>query len=351
MNDPQTTEQPHVYIIVLNWNGWRDTIECLESIFKLDYPSFTVVVCDNNSSDESMENMENWARGNVVATGSSPDLLRLVEPPYPKPIQFVSVPASGGAKSPSAPDCRFVLIQTGANLGFAGGNNVGIRYALAHGHHGYVWLLNNDTVIEPSSLSALVQMAEGDPKLGICGSLLCDYAAPHAVQSIGRRYSCWTGRTRAFRQLNDAETGVADTRGYIVEGASMMISGRFLEKVGLLEESYFLFFEELDWMTRAAPAFSFGYSSASVVYHKTGASIGSAIARTSRSSLSDFYQARNRLVFTRRHHPWFTPFVLIAAFISALQRVMIRRPRNAGAIVRGALASFSPTRSKGQVIG
>lgn len=339
--------QPHVYIVILNWNGWRDTVECLESVFKLDYPSFTVVVCDNASSDGSMTKIQDWADGRVAAECSSADLTRLIEPPAPKPLRFIVAAAREAQSDPAA---RLVLIQTGSNLGFAGGNNVGIRYALARGHRGYVWLLNNDTLIEPDSLSALVQMAQTDSMLGICGSLLRDYAAPHDIQTTGRRYSPWSGRTSAFKERTDAASAGPGRSGYIVEGASMLVSGEFLERVGLLEESYFLFFEELDWMTRADSIFHFGYSPASVVYHKTGASIGSAIARTSRSPLSEFYQTRNRLVFTRRHHPWFFLCVLLAVSFSAVQRIFIGKPANAGAILRGALASLSPARSKGQAL-
>jgi GT2 family glycosyltransferase len=343
-----STPQPHVYIVILNWNGWRDTIECLDSVFRVKYPDFTVIVCDNDSSDGSMEKIQDWAHGNTLSSATSRDLQVLIDPPCPKPVAYVALTASEISSVKPSPDVRLVLIQTGSNLGFAGGNNVGVRYALAQGHCDYVWLLNNDTVIEPGSLTALVLKSKFDPMLGICGSLLRDYAVPHEIQTTGRKYSPWSGRTSAFRQSAGAPGKAPDNRGYVVEGASMLVSGRFLEKTGLLEESYFLFFEELDWMKRGSPAFHFGYAPESVVYHKTGASIGSAIARTSRSALSDFYQTRNRLVFTRRHYPWFLPSVMVAVVASALQRILIGKPKNAGSILRGALASLSRTRSKGQ---
>jgi GT2 family glycosyltransferase len=348
--NPQPANQPHVYIVVLNWNGWRDTIECLESVFRMDYPRFTVIVCDNASTDGSLENIQDWARGNVMASCSSPDLARLVMPPILKPIAFFSLSAPEGARTQPSPDVRLVLIQTGANLGFAGGNNVGIRYALSHGHRDYVWLLNNDTVVDPHSLSALVRMAQADQMLGICGSLLRNYTSPHDVQSVGRRYSPWSGRTRPFQELATAkeDATVSGRPGYIVEGASMLVSGKFLDRVGLLEESYFLFFEELDWITRALPVFHFGYSPASIVYHKVGTSIGSSTTRTSRSVLSDFYQARNRLVFTGRHYPGFFLSVLAAVGAGALQRIVIGKPKNAVAILRGAIASFKHARVPGQ---
>jgi hypothetical protein len=289
-----------------------------------------------------MEKIEDWARGRAAASCSSADLARLVLPPIPKPIPYDFVPPSGtGAVNPS-PDARLVLIQTGANLGFAGGNNVGIRYALSRDDCDYIWLLNNDTVVEPDSLSAMVQMAEGDAKLGICGSQIRIYDPPHAIQTMGgRRYIRWSGRTTPLRQFTTPRVSTASGAPDYIEGASMLISRECLEAIGLLEEGYFLYYEELDLAVRAQRSFRLGYSPASIVYHKEGASIGSANVRARRSALSDFYQARNRIVFTRRHHPWFLPSVLAATGLSALQRLMIGRPKNSSAILRGMLASFS----------
>jgi GT2 family glycosyltransferase len=333
--------RPHVYVVILNWNGWRDTIECLESVFRLDHAQLSVVLCDNASSDGSMEKIEGWANGHTPASCNVPDLEHLILPPIPKPIAFESISALGIATN-SSPGARLVLIQTGANLGFAGGNNVGIRYALACGDCDYVWLLNNDTVVEPDSLSAMVKIVEADAKLGICGSQLRSYAPPHEVQTMGgRRYSRWSGRTRPLQSPDTPQVSTSLGAPDYVEGASMLISRRYLETVGLLEESYFLYCEELDLAARARPAFHFGFASESIVYHKEGASIGSAQGRANRSTLSEFYQARNRIVFSRRYYPFFFPFVLAATGLSALQRLMIGKPGNAVAILRGALASLS----------
>jgi GT2 family glycosyltransferase len=350
MSELQVYGQARVYVILLNWNRWQDTIECLESVFRLSYPRFTVIVCDNASTDGSMEKIEGWAKGFIAASCDSPDLARLTVPSIPKPIGFDYFLFSGEAATSLTSGSRLLLIQTGANLGFAGGNNIGIRYALARGDCDYVWLLNNDTVVEPDSLSAMVRMAEANPKLGICGSQLRGYAPPHEIQTMGgRRYSRWSGRTRPQRALTTPQVSTASGAPDYVEGASMLISRRCLEAVGLLEESYFLYYEELDLTARARSAFHFGYSPESIVYHKEGASIGSAHIRSNRSVLSDFYQARNRIVFSRRYHPWFLPSVLTATALGALQRLMIGRPQNAGAVLRGMFASFSRTRCRGKV--
>lgn len=350
MSNNLTKIHPHVCIVLLNWNRWRDTIECLESVFRLDYPRFTVIVCDNASTDGSFEAIEGWARGDVTAAVREPGLLRLMQPAVPKPLRVLKPDCERIADSAARGLPSLVLIQTGSNLGFAGGNNVGIRYALKRGDCDYIWLLNNDTVVEPDALSKIVEAAEEDPQLGICGSMIRAYASPHEILTAGgRKYNRWTGRTRTIQDVATPSTSKPSEPDYI-EGASMLVSQRFLQETGLLEERYFLYFEELDWAARARPRFHLGYCPTSIVYHKEGRSIGSALDRESRSTLSEFYLTRNRLVFTRRYHPWCVLSVLAAIAASALQRLLIGMPKSAAAILQGAFASFDCAKSQGQVI-
>lgn len=124
-----------VYVIILNWNGWEDTIECLESVFRNIYPSYTVIVCDNGSHDGSLERIKLWAEGKLDVLVPSHNPLRpLSYPPVIKPIPYIEYyredAEKGGINDGKIP---LVLIQTGGNLGFAGGNNVGLRYILARG--------------------------------------------------------------------------------------------------------------------------------------------------------------------------------------------------------------------------
>jgi GT2 family glycosyltransferase len=333
--------QSHVYVILLNWNGWQDTLECLESVYRLQYPRFVVIVCDNASSDGSIEKIEDWAKGKIISSCEAPDLRRLVRPPISKPIALNVISSLDRAANDSA-DAGLILIQTGGNLGFAGGNNVGIRYALAQNDCDYVWLLNNDTVVEPDSLSTMVQMADADPWLGICGSQLRNYHFPHDVQTMGgRRYSRWSGRTRPLREIGTPRISTEPGSPDYVEGASMLISRRCLETIGLLRESYFLYCEEIDLVARAQSRFRFGYAPESIVYHKEGASTGSSHRRANRSTVSDFYQARSRIDFVRLYHPWFLPSVVAAVIFGALQRVAIGKPGNAGAMLKGVFASLT----------
>lgn len=155
---------PKVYIIILNYNGWYDTIECLESVLRNDYTNYQVIVLDNNSPNNSMEYIRAWADGKIDVWVKPDNPLRhLSFSPLPKPIPYVCYTREDAEKGgiseieENARDKGFngittnyplIFIQTGENLGFAGGNNVGVRYALAKDDFDSVILLNNDTVIK-----------------------------------------------------------------------------------------------------------------------------------------------------------------------------------------------------------
>jgi GT2 family glycosyltransferase len=344
---PSHSTTGRVYIIVLNWNGWRDTIECLESVLRLDYPDYKVVVCDNGSSDGSLDQIRHWARGEIIAEARGPSLAALTSPPVPKPIELVEVNLAGASMDGKKSAARLLLIQTGANLGFAGGNNVGLRYALNRWDCDFAWVLNNDTVVRPDALSHLVRRMRERPDAGICGSTLLYYDDPTKVQACGGSiYNKWVargghiGRFADVRHLGTARWCAADPReverklAYVV-GASMLVRRSFLEHIGLMDESYFLTFEEIDWATRGKGRFKLAYAPLSIVYHREGAATGSHRTTLGQSAIVEFYSNRNRVLFTRKHYPFALPSVLCAIGLSAFHRVLHRRWRNFGAVARG----------------
>jgi len=316
------------YIILLNWNGWRDTVECLESLFRLGDDNFRVIVCDNASSDDSLKQIKAWAEGRVAVDARNEELERFSSPPVKKPVAYCEL--AGGSVSPceSIPNARLILIQTGANLGFAGGSNVGLRFALKDPDCRFCWVLNSDTVVAQDALAALRRTVEQDPHIGICGSLTLSYYSPKEVQALGgKSYSYWTSRVRTLPpttidRLTDGKQSID-----FVNGASMFVTRGFLESVGLMEESYFLYFEELDWAMRAKGRFLLGYAPASVVYHKEGAQAGSSLDRTKRSLLCEKYLSRNRVLFTRRFVPWALPSVLVTVVLAAAYRLLCGNPK------------------------
>jgi GT2 family glycosyltransferase len=310
------------YVIVLNWNGWKDTIECLESVFRLDYPDLRVVVCDNASEDGSLQKINQWARGELLAESFNKSLSRLSAPAIPKPIPVQELTRHQAESGAATYRSRLVLIQTGANVGFAAGNNVGLRYALGDPESAFFWLLNNDVVVETGSLAAMVKLMDEMPDIGICGSLNISYHHPDEVQvQGGRLYTRWTGRVKTPPSLKVGKLTSCPARMDFVNGASMLASRAFLEQVGLMEESYFLYFEELDWAMRARGKFKLGYSRESVIYHKEGAAIGTNRDRMKRSLLSEKYLSRNRIIFTKWFFPWALPSVFASTFLAALHRL------------------------------
>lgn len=342
-----------VAAVVLNWRGWPDTVECLESVYRTHPAPTMVVVCDNDSGDESVERIREWAAGRLDATpDDSGPLRQLTAPPVPKPIRVIEPASAGspvhasdgldgphpaGAPEPAPPSRDvpgdqpappLVLVETGSNLGYAGGNNVAIRHALADPEIDAVWILNNDTVVDPGALGALVGEIERSPDVGICGSTLLYYDRPAVVQTLGgAKYSPWTALPRHIGEGEPlvrapAPDEVRRTMWY-VNGASMLVTRRFVEEVGLMDERYFLYFEELDWALRARGRFSLGFAPGSVVFHKEGSSIGTDGAER-KSELSDRWFHRNRLEITRRYFPRRMWTVRLALLVSVLRRLRRR---------------------------
>jgi GT2 family glycosyltransferase len=318
--DPRPAEEgalPPVCVVLVNWNGWRDTVQCLESLLRSTGVELQVVVCDNDSGDGSLAQIRAWAEGRLAApVDPSHPLSSLVSPPLAKPVRYAEYDRAGAERGGGQDaDAPLVLVQTGANLGFAGGCNVGMRFALAGDRHRYVWLLNNDTVVHSDTLLHLVREAERDPRLGMVGSTLVSYDDPSAVQARG--YGAYNPWLALPRHVRDADR--SGDAAYVV-GASMLVRRELMAQVGLMSEDYFLFFEELDWAMRAGRAWRLGHAPESVVFHKEGASNGGSSSGVGKSRLSDYYFMRNRIVFTRKFFPRRLPTVYLALGVAMARR-------------------------------
>lgn len=340
-----------VYVAVLNWNGWTDTIECLESLARLSYPDVTIVVCDNGSTDGSVEMIADWAAGKLdVHVPADNPLRRLSFPPVPKPFPCELPDREDGRHGPAGDDAhrispRLVILESGENLGFGGGTNVALRYILERQDASYVWLLNNDTIVEPGALDAMVAAVEAAPLAEMCGSTVLSYSEPEVVQAAGGfRYNPWLGTSARLLESRRA----AELAGYRADrlarlmygiyGASVLVSRRFLEDVGPMCEQYFLYFEEQDWAVRARRR-GIGMTVArnSIVYHKEGRSTG-ASSRSKRSELSDYHSIRSRVLFTRRHYPYALPTVILGLVGVVARRVRRGQWNRMGLVVRAALS-------------
>ncbi|WP_338414007.1 glycosyltransferase family 2 protein [uncultured Sphaerotilus sp.] len=308
------------YVLLLNWNGWRDTCECLESLVRLVGEKPKIVVCDNHSHDGSLDHIRAWARGDeisrlpawwAVETGAGMgETVSHAASPVASALRLAEVRlVDGGGFDCDQPDADLFLLPTGANLGFAGGCNVGLRFILTQPAARSVWLLNNDTVVAPQALQMLVNEARTRPGVGMVGSVLRYYHRPEVVQALGggrldlqRTATMHVGEGTRFAELDASIQQQTERELAYITGASLLVTREFLETVGLMQEDYFLYYEEIDWAERArrsTPAFSMALAKDSMVFHKEGASAGT----NSRSVLSSRLLARNRLRFIKRFYP------------------------------------------------
>jgi len=333
---------PPVCVLLLNWNGWRDTIECLESLFRSEYENFRVVVCDNGSADGSLSHIKAWATGYLDTSPrvNCPSVRALVFPPLPKQIRHIELDRLQveSGHIPAEETWDLALVDIGGNLGFAGGNNVGLRLSL-NLEFEYVWVLNNDTVVASRALSALVERMQSSPAAGICGSTLLYYDNPGKVQAWGGGYYCkWIGLPWHQGRLKKASDPInrdrAERRMNYIVGASMLVSRKFLLEVGLMCEDYFLYFEEIDWTLRGKGKYGLAYAPDSIVYHKVGGSIGTSSNPRKKSFACDYYNVRNRLLFTRRYFPGALPTVYLSLGCAILVRLLLGQWERAWMIAR-----------------
>lgn len=304
---------PKVYIILLNYNGWADTIECLESVLRIDYPNYQVIVVDNNSPNNSMEYIKAWAEGRLdVLVNPNNPLRKLSFPPVQKPIPYLFYTREEAERGGN-PEIEkqfvnpLISIQSGFNGGFAFGNNVAIKYALEKKDSDYVLLLNNDTVVEKDFLNKLLlEVFQSDRKIGITGCKIYYYDSPNTIWFNGGKFNKWTGRAIHIQKEVSNESSECN----FITGSCMLIKREVLEKVGLLDESYFMYIEDLDYCYKTIKS---GYKLIVVhnseIWHKVGASNDGEF-----SEFATYLHGRNKLKFIFKQDNFFIKTTAIIVF-------------------------------------
>lgn len=333
---------PKVYIVLLNWRQWKVSLVCLESVLRQHYPNYTVVFCDNNSPDGSLDRMREWAEGRLEAENDAPAPLQpLFQSPLPKPIGYryyfeqtlvADKTLPGGERSP------VIFINTGKNDGCAKGYNAGIRYALSQPDCEYVWILNNDTVIDPGALAHLVQAMRQDAGIGMAGSTVCYFDDPGVIQAKGGcTFNYWfcVGMPVGYRtpfhpRMFDEQ--IPQRLEYVM-GASMLVSKRYIDEAGLMPEITFLYFEELSWACEGRGKFRFVHVPRSLVYHREGSATELTNTEMNYGNFSDFMLIRNRLVFTRHYKPQMMPTVVLGILGVFFQSIFLGRWKRAKMIL------------------
>jgi hypothetical protein len=339
MSPTKKEPPPLVYVVVLNYRGWEDTIECLESVFRSGYPNYRVVVIDNNSPNDSVAEIRKWAEGQRLAATLAPG-----STPLPKPVPYAFF--RGAALSPAAirnaPE-PLLIIQSEHNHGFAAGNNLFIRHVVDQ--DAYVWLLNPDMVAGQGALAALVLAAQLYPRATVLGSVVRNYFNPSELLEFGgSTVNVVTGTARPVRSPAEA-----DKIDYISGGSFFTHLDNFRE-YGLLPEEYFLYWEETDWCHHVKESgVQFRVSESAVCYDKGGTSVG-------RGFLAEYYYSLNALRFLRKYNPKYIPTVLFFNLFRITKRLTQWRPARAKAIVKasfdfvtGNYASAPPKREEGRL--
>ena len=298
---------PSISIIILNWNGWRDTIECLESLYQINYPDYDVILVDNHSKDNSIKKIKEYCVGKInieskfVEYKNNNKPIKVVE--YTKnesndvnvKREFNSLPSNK----------KLTIINNDQNYGFAEGNNIGIIYALKN-NPSYLLLLNNDTVVNKDFLKELVYYAEKDEKSGIIGSKIYYYDQPTVINSFGGkiRWNLGLGKNLGIGEVDKGQFNDIFEVDCLL-GACLLIRSSLLQEIGLMDKNFFLLLEDTDLCVRAKKA---GYrillSPSSIIYHKEGIS-------GEKSPLKTYYFNRNRFIFVKKHLKTFSKYLII----------------------------------------
>jgi GT2 family glycosyltransferase len=248
---------PKVIIIVLNWNGIDVSEKCIQSLLQVAYPNSGILLVDNASTDGSFEMLKE-----------------------------------------KFPDIYF--LQNPQNLGFAEGNNRGIKFAFYELAANHVVLLNNDTVVDPAWLQALVDVVDKNPDIGAVGSKIFYLSKPNVIWSEGGSFGGWRGIPTQLR-INETDLGILEEPHLVdyASGCSILITRKAFEDVGLLDLDYFLYFEETDWCARARrKGFKIMIAPRSRVWHKVGYSTGAIDA-----PVHIYYMVRNNFAFLIKNSP------------------------------------------------
>ena len=300
---------PNVAIVILNWNGWKDTVECLASLMNSVYQDFGIILVDNGSDGDSLSQINSWIEAYASLNGIKPSLHRekseTLQNGDPRPVSKIH------------------LITLQENLGFAKGANVGIRYATANGFK-YVMLLNNDTTLHPQCLGLLWDTCQKNPQFKILTPLICYHAEPDKVWMFGGSLT-YTGR-RKYHYGDQPKSQIKESIKTVtfVSGCALWTSATTFQEIGLLTEAFFFGEEDYDFSLRLKQAgYRIGAVRDALVYHKIG-----------RANKQIFSQDRlpyafigylNRILDRKRHSPslWHWRLWRITVLIYVIPKLII----------------------------
>jgi len=336
---------PKVSIVVLNWNRWQDSIECLESLYQITYPNYEIILIDNGSSDGSLQKIRDYAKGSLEVSSAFFKYDRLDKPitiaEFTKEEAESSTSPKGQFLSSKA---RLIIIKNDENYGYAEGNNIGIRLALARGTD-YILVQNNDVVVDPSFLTELVLAAERDECVGFVGpkAYFYDYSGRTDVIRFAGGVFCPQMASAPRLGYKQIDRGQFNEGRFVdwVEGSCILTRKQTILKIGPLKADYFMYWEDVEWCLRGA---RFGYKSAYTpnarIWHKLGAS------KKAKSS-SYYYFGRNFLWLAKEYVGGTQLVLFIISFFSiriwveiGISLILHRSIREPVSFLRGILVGL-----------
>jgi len=311
---------PKVSIIILNWNGWKDTIECLESLYQINYPNYDIIVIDNGSEDESISKIKDYCEGKLEIKSNFFDYSK-----NNKPIRIFECTEGelelcyrkiSENKFIDPPNKKLILIKNRKNYGFAEGNNIGIRFALKHFDSDYILLLNNDTVVDKTFLGELLSVAKSNDKIGVAGPKIYYYdykGRKDVINFAGEKINFYTSRGKRFGRFEIDEGQHDEIReNDKIDGSCMLIKREVVEKVGMFDPIYFAYWEEADLCMRIKnTGFKLMYAPKARIWHKIGVSWDTYFTYF----IIYHYLVRNRLIFMWRYASAIQKIVFTCFFI------------------------------------
>lgn len=296
--------EPKVTIIILNWNGWEDTIECLESLRQINYVNYSLILVDNKSEDKSIEKIKEYANGLI-------DILEYTKEESEK-VEELDFHLSLFSNS------KMIFISNNDNYGFAEGNNIGIRFATRIFEPDYILLLNNDTVVDKDFLFHMIKTGEDHEEVGIIGPKIYYYdykGSKDVINFAGGKLNMWTGKTQHIG-ANEKDNHTLEAASYVdwIQGSCFLIKKRVINDIGILSKKYFFGFEEIDFCLKASKAkYKCIYVPSSKIWHKVGSSLGSGFGCF---HLSQY--VKNSLIFMRENGKWYHQITFLPFFVTRI---------------------------------
>lgn len=290
-----------ISIIIINWNGWKDTLECLESLYQIDYPNYNVILVDNNSKDYSVEKIEEYCQGKIEV--NSPFFVHSTKNKPIKIFKYNENELNDGLRIKKnekeiysmQSNKKLILIENSVNLGFSGGNNIGLKYALKNLKSDYILLLNNDTVVDTDFLTEMLEVANSNNQIGFLGPKTYYYTDKNIICFAGGLLNMSKGKPHAIgvNEVDNHQYNKIRNVDY-VEGSCLLVKKEVLDKIGLFDTKYFAYWEETDLCKRGSKV---GYHAVYVprakIWHKVSASFN--------SPLKLYYYTRNKIWFMKKN--------------------------------------------------